>query len=710
MTRRPASVKARDTHPVWLRGVGSRRTRRAAVLLMLMVSLGCRDEPDPAGEDRCSGCDDVEQLTQALAGAILDEGQATQEILSLLEPLVPELTPPASVASWERERERLRRRFLDEVVLRGEAVRWAAAPSSVQWLEVVEGRHHRVRKLRYEILPGLFVPALLYEPKTLPAAAPVVLHLNRHGRRSDMASFDEQARCINLARRGVISLDVEWFGQGLLRTSGFRHTRMNQLDLVGTSGLAPFWLLMHKGLDVLLSHPSADRGRVAVTGLSGGGWQTIALSALDPRVTAANPVAGYAALSTRLAHEKDLGDSEQSPSDAFRVLEFTHLTAMLAPRPLLLTYNAKDDCCFRADRALSPLLDAARPFYALYGHEEHLTSHVNHEPGTHNYKADNRRALYRFLADHFWEGKDPHDGRDLDVRVDVLERKELYVALPEANHDFHSLALDLLADLPARPLPDDEADVARWQLTTRARLRALTRMRDVRVTEVVSMARPTVGSVKAEAHELRLDNGITVPVLELSRGGERVTAIVIGDDGRRSLAERVSEQLAAGRRVLALDLLHVGERQLRPKDWIVSLLVAGLGERSLGLAAGELAAVAGWSREALGSTTTSVVTDGPRSSVAALVAAATTEAIDDLSLGGVYPTLADVIRKDLTVEHAPELFAFGLLAEVDVRDMIALVAPRPVRVRDADEHARRTLSELPRWYALLGRSFDPTHR
>ncbi len=55
---------------------------------------------------------------------------------------------------------------------------------------------------------------------------------------------------------------------------------------------------------------------------------------------------------------------------------------MLAPRPTLLTYNAKDNCCFASGHALPPLLEAARPVYQLYRREERLHSHVNHDPGT----------------------------------------------------------------------------------------------------------------------------------------------------------------------------------------------------------------------------------------------------------------------------------------------------------------------------------------
>ena len=144
---------------------------------------------------------------------------------------------------------------------------------------------------------------------------------------------------------------------------------MNQLDLCGTSGLAPFYLDMKRGLDVLLSLEHADPARVAVTGLSGGGWQTIFFSSLDTRVTLANPVAGYSSFKTRAWHLKDLGDSEQTPNDLATICDYTHLTAMLAPRPTLLTYNLHDDCCFEGAYALEPLFNAAEPIFRLYGQE-----------------------------------------------------------------------------------------------------------------------------------------------------------------------------------------------------------------------------------------------------------------------------------------------------------------------------------------------------
>lgn len=221
--------------------------------------------------------------------------------------------------------------------------------------------------------------ALLYEPDNLSGTVPVVLNVNGHDSAGKAAGY-KQLRCINLAKRGMIALNVEWLGMGQLRNPGNNHGAMNQLDLCGTSGIAPFYLAMTRALDVLLAHRHADRKRVAVAGLSGGGWGTIFISSLDTRVTLANPVAGYSSFFTRARYFSDLGDSEQTPSDLATVVDYAHLTAMMAPRPLLLTFNAKDNCCFRADHALQPLLDAATPVYHAVGKPGALHYHVNLSP------------------------------------------------------------------------------------------------------------------------------------------------------------------------------------------------------------------------------------------------------------------------------------------------------------------------------------------
>src|SRR5207249_712125 len=135
------------------------------------------------------------------------------------------------------------------------------------------------------------------------------------------------------------------------------------------NGVGLFYLAMRKGLDYLYNHPNADRERLGVTGLSGGGWQTIFLSALDERVFAAAPVAGYASLISRVERGQDTGDIEQNPTDMLLHADYPHLTAMRAPKPTLLIFNAEDDCCFRAPLVKPYVYDRVRPFFKLYDAE-----------------------------------------------------------------------------------------------------------------------------------------------------------------------------------------------------------------------------------------------------------------------------------------------------------------------------------------------------
>jgi hypothetical protein len=78
-----------------------------------------------------------------------------------------------------------------------------------------------------------------------------------------------------------------------------------------------------------------------------------------------------------------------------------------------------------------------------------------------------------------------------------------------------------------------------------------------------------------------------------------------------------------------------------------------------------------------------------------------------VELNGSLASLKQLIETDKAVEELPELFAFGLLAEFDVRQLVALAAPRPVMFVKADERARRELEPLIAWYGLFDADFDP---
>lgn len=638
----------------------------------------------------------------ALSHPIVAPGVTMHEAERFTAARVSPFPMATSAAEWEQFANRTRHETLERVVYRGEAAVWRYTPARVEWLDsIVGGPGYRIRKLRYEALPGLWIPALLYEPEKLKGRVPVMLAVNGHDRNGKAAPY-KQTRCINLAKRGMLALNLEWLGMGQLRGDGFTHSRMNQLDLCGTSGLSVFYLAMKRGLDVLLTHEHADPERVAVSGLSGGGWQTIILSSLDTRVTLANPVAGYSGFQTRTANHSDLGDSEQTPVDLGLVADYTVLTALRAPRPTLLTYNAKDDCCFAAAHALPPLMEAAGPIYKLYGKFDNLRSHVNETPGTHNFEQDNREALYAMLADHFFAGRE-FAKAEIACPNELKTAAQLDVPLPAPNANFNSLAIGMTQSLPRQPsLPASKETLKTWQEECRARLREIVRLPNYAV-EAESVGNNEMDGLRTNFWKLHLGNHWTLPAVELSRGEPTQTVVLFADAGRKSAAAEVKRLLEAGRRVIAIDLFYFGECRMPARDYLFALLIATVGDRPIGVQAAQVSAVAKWCREQRKLTDVGVAGIGPRSSTIALVAGATDESTaSTVELTAPLGSLKQLIAENWAYDRAPELFCFGLLESFDAVQLAALVAPRTLQIRQATEAARKELESLSAFFSRTG--------
>tara|TARA_R110002111_G_scaffold256979_2_gene324603 strand:- start:87413 stop:90136 length:2724 start_codon:yes stop_codon:yes gene_type:complete len=621
-----------------------------------------------------------------LAKPILEKDQPWKEVQAFIAPKVPGMPEISSVADWEKYISRVRSDVLNKVVYRGEAAQWRDSKMNVVWLETIEGGpEYKIQKLRFEALPGLWVPALLYIPNQLTGKVPVVMNVNGHDRNGKVADY-KQVRCINQAKRGMLALNIEWLGMGQLNLPGFTHYKMNQLDLCGTSGLAPHYLSMKRGLDVLLSHPHADPNRVAVAGLSGGGWQTIFISSLDERVTLSNPVAGYSSFLTRVYHTKDLGDSEQTPNDLGVYADYTHLTAMRAPRPTLLSNNSKDNCCFESGYTQPPLLKAAFPIYKLYDKENHLQKHINDDPGDHNFLKDNREALYRMLSAHFSEPGKPLPVKEIECNAELKSFDELKVELPADNETFHSLALKLSQNLP-QPSKSSQKD-------PRETLKKNVHYKQAKV-QGTETGQATKDKTTVKFWKLKIDNDWTVPAVEFSNGPSKSTTILVSDEGRKGLAATVEKLLAQGETVLAVDPFYFGESKISQRDFLYGLLVAAVGERPLGIQASQLAAIAGWLRNEQNQTSVKIQSAGPRSSLFTLVAAAIEpEAITSVSLQGSMGSLKQVIEDDQSVNQAPELFCFGLLQQFDIKDIVALAGPDKVQFIEPGDRVKRELSHI----------------
>jgi dienelactone hydrolase len=581
---------------------------------------------------------------------------------------------PASAEQWSAETVRLRKRLLNEVVFHGWPREWVEAPLKFEEVGIVAGKGYRVHKLQYEIVPGFQSVALLYEPEGVHGKMPAILNVNGHVGPEGKAVEYKQKRCITFARHGILALSLEWFSFGELNQNGNQHAFGHHLDLVGANGVGLFYLAMRKGLDYLYDHPNTDRTRLGVTGLSGGGWQTIVLSSLDERVRVTVPVAGYSSIVSRVEAKEygDLGDFEQSATDMFDGVDFTHLTAMMAPRPTLLIYNAEDDCCFRAAMTKPFVFDAIRPIFSLYGKQDLLNWHENRDPGTHNYQLDNRTQAYDFFSRQF---RVPSFEEDADVPSEIKTFDELRVGLPENNLTILSLARKMAGKIERAPLPSDSAG----REAERSRLKSIIRLRPDHIERVWTTAISKHLGIESKSHLFTMADGLSATAIWLKPIGAPDNApatIILDDKGKAASAEGIATRLNRGEQVLAVDLAFTGEAWKGDTVPDLQQLVNAIGQRPIGIETSELIEISRFLKNRAHEAKIRVESNGIRTQVVALLASALEPAMfsEVISRGGMQ-SLDYLLQKPVEYEAAPDLFCLDLLSETNLDRLKALSAP-----------------------------------
>jgi dienelactone hydrolase len=622
---------------------------------------------------------DVRQL-QPLLSAPIQSSEVTEfQLRQYLMKRVTHVRLPKDAKEWTAEARRIRAHLLDDVMFHGWPKEWVSAQPRFETVGTIEtGNGYRIIKLRYEIVPGFFSSALLYEPQTLTARMPAILNVNGHVGPVGKAVEYKQKRCINFAKRGILALNLEWIGYGELSGQENKHSYAAHLDLAGSNGVGLFYLAMRKGLDYLYGHANVDRTRIGVTGLSGGGWQTITLSALDERVTVAVPVAGYSSLMTGIEHPEYVGnDIEQNATDFRDGQDYAHLTAMRAPRPTLLIYNAEDDCCFRAPLVKEGVFDAIKPFFRLLGKEDVFRWHENTDPGTHNYHLDNRMQSYQFFAKHFGL---PAIDAEIPVPGDIKTASELEVGLPKDNLTILGLARKLaLNTVPASHDAPGTSHAAQ-----RTNLSKLIRFGPVTVQHAWPVGSTKNKGVESRSYVFELSNGLCatgVWAKAVNTPDNASAMIVLNDGGKKSTAEVVSDSVNRGEQVLALDLLFTGDNSVtdrRVPEY--TQLLATVGDRPIGIKAAQLLAITSWMERTMSVRTKRILSTGIRSQTVSLIAAALNPAAyAEVSIRDGMRSFRWLLDTPVPYESAPDLFCLDLYKDFDVPRLVALAAPTNIR-------------------------------
>ena len=316
------------------------------------------------------------------------------------------------VADWERRAAQLRTQTLVASGL------WPL-PEKTPLNPVIHGRIDRdgytIEKVYFASAPGHYVTGNLYRPKNAVQKRPAVLSPYGHwpgGRfiwksdadaKKDIDSGAEgtlnsarsplQARCAMLARMGCVVFHHDLLGYGdstvIKHREGFDDVEAT-LRLQSQLGLQTWNSI--RVLDFLSELPDVDPSRLAVTGASGGGTQTILAGALDPRVAVSFP---HVMVSMNMQ-----GGCVCENAPLLRIgTNNVELACLFAPKPLGM--GAANDWTKNLETVGFP---EAKQIYALYDKQDLVAA--KHFDFPHNFNQPSREYMYAWLNKHLnlgWE-------------------------------------------------------------------------------------------------------------------------------------------------------------------------------------------------------------------------------------------------------------------------------------------------------------------
>lgn len=285
-------------------------------------------------------------------------------------------------ASWEQRRDSLRREVRERLTIdEALAARVGAKPV---FSKVRKYDGYTVRNFYLETQPGLYVCGSIYAPDSK-GQHPLIICPNGHfgnGRYNK----EQQKRLATLARMGAICVDYDLYGWGEseLQVGSEAHMTARAHVVQAMNGISI--------LDFMMEQKDVDPTRVGVNGGSGGGTQTVLLSVLDDRYTAACPVVS-------LASHFDGGCPCESGMPIQRSGGGTcnaELAAAFAPRPMMVVSDGKD-WTHTVPELEYPYLQR---IYGFYGADDKVGNVHLPEEG-HDFGPNKRNAVYDFFIETF---------------------------------------------------------------------------------------------------------------------------------------------------------------------------------------------------------------------------------------------------------------------------------------------------------------------
>jgi dienelactone hydrolase len=273
---------------------------------------------------------------------------------------------------------------------------------------------YTIENIAIETLPGLYVCGSLYRPLKHKGLSSIVLNPDGHFKDGRYRA-DCQYRCAMLARMGAVAFSYDLFawGESQLQFDEKYHRKSIANTIHNLNGI--------RILDYLTSLKGVDTARIAITGGSGGGSQTMQMTAIDKRIKVSVPVVmvssyffGGCPCESGMPFQLCAGGTNNA-----------EIAAMAAPRPMLIISDGKD-WTTDVPEIEFPFIQRTYGFY----NTSDMVKNVHLANEGHDYGLSKRLAMYKFLAEHL--GLDINTVKNKDGQIDeskctIEEYSAMYV-------------------------------------------------------------------------------------------------------------------------------------------------------------------------------------------------------------------------------------------------------------------------------------------
>jgi dienelactone hydrolase len=303
-----------------------------------------------------------------------------------------------SLPETKPEHELFKTRLTNEIVKKAGITTDHTLPLDYHETGTIKMEGFTVKNIYFQTLPGVYATANLYIPDGK-GPFPAVINSNGHWPGAKMCE-SVQSVAQYLAQNGYVSLCLDAFGAGERSTiPGIEEYHGANLGTsllnLGKSLLGIQVSENMRAVDLLCSFPFVDTKNIGATGASGGGNQTLWLTAMDERVKAAVPVVSAGTFESYIMATNCVCELL---IDGLPLTEESGILAMIAPRSvLMLNHNKEINPTFYPSEMLRTYTNAML-VYEMLGKADNLSYKIFDLE--HDYLQEDRDAMLKWFNLH----------------------------------------------------------------------------------------------------------------------------------------------------------------------------------------------------------------------------------------------------------------------------------------------------------------------